>query len=113
MIDAEEYQEHRVAWLWMTGDWPADVIDHRDGNKQRNVWANLRGVTVAVNRQNQRHAQMGSKSGLLGVCANGGKWQAQIGHEGANLYLGLFDTKELAHQAYLSQKRSLHPGCTI
>lgn len=38
-----------------------------------------------------------------------GRWIAQIQTNGARKYLGLHDTPELAHAAYLEAKRELHP----
>jgi len=37
--------EHDLAWLFMTGEWPARRVFHLDGNKRNNVWANLRQET--------------------------------------------------------------------
>jgi hypothetical protein len=113
MLDGEEHQAHRLAWLYMTGAEPAAEVDHIDGIKKNNVWTNLRDVPRQINSQNQRGPCRDSRAGLLGVCAKREKWQAQIGHEGTTRYLGVYATKEAAHNAYIAAKRSLHVGCTI
>lgn len=106
---------HRLAWLYMMGQWPADEIDHINGRRSDNRWANLRDVSKRNNLENQRRAQAGNKSGLLGVDyrANLGKWTAQIQVNGKKRHLGTFDTPELAHAAYTEAKRELHAGSTL
>jgi len=108
-------QAHRLAWLYMTGEWPTGEVDHIDGVPTNNRWANLRDVTRPINMQNRRRAYANNKSGFLGVDyrPNLGKWAAQIGVNGAKIYLGLFDSPESAHDAYVSAKRKYHEGNTL
>lgn len=107
---------HRLAWLYVTGDWPKWQIDHINGVRSDNRWANLRDVPPYVNQGNQRVAHAKNKSsGLLGVTWNArkNKWAAQISATGKQIHIGLFDRPEDAHAAYLDAKRRLHEGCTI
>jgi hypothetical protein len=109
-IDANPYLAHRLAWLYMTGEMPGMDIDHIDRNKANNRWANLRLATNSENHENRFEPQKNNKSGLLGVCLHkaAGRWVAQIKKDGRRIYLGLHDTPELAHQAYLEAKARLH-----
>ena len=109
------YSAHRLAWLYVYGIHPSGAIDHINGNRSDNRIANLRDVTLSVNQQNQRAAQKHNSTGLLGVTFNKarGRFQAQIGLGKDRRYLGLFDTAEAAHAAYVTAKRALHEGCTI
>lgn len=111
----KRYMAHRLAWLVMTGVWPDGDIDHIDGNPANNQWANLRDVGHMVNLENQRHAQRGSRSGILGATYQPArnKWQARICIQKKQYHLGHFDSAELAHAAYLQAKRQHHAGCTI
>lgn len=106
---------HRLAWFYMTGEWPKGHIDHLDGNRGRNVWLNLRDVTRKVNQQNMRKATRASNTGMLGASLDRltGKYVARIRHEGKYLNLGRFDTAEEAHAAYVEAKRRLHEGNTL
>lgn len=112
-VDGGLYKSHRLAWLYMTGAWPIGSIDHIDGCRTNNAIANLRDVTKSVNLQNQRKARADNASGLLGVSAHHGRWQARITVDGKRLHIGSYATPELAHAAYITHKRAWHIGCTV
>ena len=79
-VDYSMYRAHRLAWLYMTGEFPPDDVDHINGVRNDNRWVNLRAATRGENMQNQRGPRSNSKSGLLGVSwsKQGKKWIAQI-----------------------------------
>jgi hypothetical protein len=114
-VDYKKHPAHRLAWLCATGQWPAGDIDHINGNRSDNRLANLRDVARSVNLQNQRKATGRNASGLLGVSLHKetGKWAARIQVLGKQKHLGYFNSPELAHEAYLIEKRICHTGCTI
>ncbi len=107
-IDWVLYYAHRLAWLYMTGDWPSDQVDHKDGNPLNNRWDNLRLATQSLNNANAK-LRRDSTSGLKGVTFHKGaqKWCAQIQWHGKRIYLGLFKSKEAAHIAYMEKATSL------
>lgn len=115
MIDYVRYKAHRLAWLVMTGELPINDIDHIDGNKGNNAFANLREVDMAANMQNRRRANKNNKGGLLGATwhKGAGAWRADIVIGRKQKYLGLYPTAEEAHSAYLTAKRELHPFGTL
>ncbi|MCB5411790.1 HNH endonuclease signature motif containing protein [Pseudogemmobacter faecipullorum] len=96
---------HWVIWAMHNGRWPAQEIDHINGNPQDNRIENLREATRSQNSLNTR-ARVGSK----GVCWNKArrKWQVSISINGKNTYLGLFDCKEAARAAYANAARMHH-----
>lgn len=112
-IDGPQYRAHRLAWLYVHGEWPNGDIDHINGCRADNRIANLRIVSNAVNGQNRQGAQRDNKTGFLGVFKCKQRFQAQVKLNGKITHIGTFDTPEQAHQAYLETKRRLHEGCTI
>lgn len=113
LIFNQKYKAHRLAWLYMTGEWPAEETDHKNGVRSDNRWCNLRLADKQLNMQNKRTAQKNNLLGFLGVSKHKKKFQASISFNGAKVYLGVYETPELAHAAYLEAKRQHHPGCTI
>lgn len=115
-IDKDLHMAHRLVWLYIHGVWPNNEIDHKNGNRSDNRLINLRDVTSQVNQENRRApARAETKSMLLGVSwsVRAKRWMAKICVQRKQIYLGLFDTPEAAHSAYIEAKRRLHEGCTI
>lgn len=112
-INRSYHMAHRLAWFYVHGKWPANRIDHINGNRSDNRLQNLRDVSTATNQQNQRTHHRNNKVGLLGVRRGKTSFLAQITKSGRPIHLGCFDTKEEAHAAYIAAKRTMHPGCTI
>lgn len=112
-IERQLYLGHRLAWLYMHGEFPAGDLDHRDGNGRNNRFGNLREATRAQNQQNQRRGQ--GRLRLLGVAFDAGtkRFVARIQVNKRPIHLGRFDTATEAHEAYLKAKREHHPFSTI
>ena len=112
-IDGVKRLAHRLAWLYVYGEWPSGCIDHIDGQTSNNKLLNLRDVDVCINNQNRRRASSQNKSGFLGVETKNNRHRALIEVSGRRRTISWHDTPEEAHAAYLEAKRVLHPGCTI
>lgn len=112
-IAGRNYYAHRLAWLYVHGEWPSAQIDHRFDDRGDNRLSELRPATRGQNAQNQRRAQANNKCGLLGVSESYGRFRSQIQRDEKNKHLGTFDTPELAHAAYLEAKAKLHPFQTL
>lgn len=112
-LDRARYYGHRLAFLYMTGEWPKLMGDHKNGARADNRWDNLRDASRLVNQQNMRGAARGSASGLLGAHKKRDRWTSQIKVRGQLVKLGTFLTPEAAHSAYVCAKRKYHEGCTI
>ena len=115
-VNQGRYMAHRLAWLYMTGAWPVEFIDHVNGVKTDNRWANIRAADKSLNAQNMRAGKRTSGTRLLGVSVHKGRrlgYTANLQIGGKRHFLGSFSSPELAHAAYLDAKRLHHPGCTI
>jgi hypothetical protein len=112
-LDGRKYQQHRLVWLYITGEWPRGEIDHINCVRDDNRISNLRDVEKCINAQNRRSAQKNSATGALGVTKNGNRFAARIIIAGRYRHLGMYGSVELAHAAYVAAKREIHPGGTL
>lgn len=105
-IDSVMHYAHRLAWFYVNGAAPTEVIDHIDGNRDHNAITNLRDVPHLVNCENKTRPQKRNTFKLLGVRhqpkGRKRRYCAEIKRGGKRLYLGSFETPEAAHAAYLS-----------
>jgi poly-beta-hydroxyalkanoate depolymerase len=112
-VDMEKFYVHRLIWVFHNGSLNDLDVDHIDGNRDNNKIDNLRLVNSQKNNQNIRQARKTNALGVLGVSMKFGKFCAQISFNRKVKHLGLFNTVEEAHQAYLEAKRKIHEGCLI
>lgn len=108
-ISGKNYRAHRLAFLFMTGEFPTDMCDHINGIRDDNRWVNLRQATRAENNRN-RAISLANTSGIKGVCWDklAGKWQAQICTNSKNEHLGYFTTLADAELAVQAARIKLH-----
>ena len=94
-IEGQRYLAHRLAWLYVHGNWPSKEIDHINRVRSDNRFCNLREATRALNARN--------KAGL-GYRRKGNRFAAAIRVNRKYLYLGTFDTEGQARSAYLAAR---------
>lgn len=105
-IDGCIVEAHRLAWLYVTGEWPT-LIDHADGNRGNNAWANLRLATSRQNNANKKR-NVNNRSGFKGVRFRHGRYEARITDLAGGLrQIGAYATAEEAHAAYAAEARRL------
>lgn len=99
-VKGKQYYSHRLAWLYMTGRWPADQIDHKNEVRDDNRFENLREANNSQNNQRSK-ARLDSKTKVLGVSwhKKAKKYVAQIRNCNQTIYLGLYTTIEMASAA--------------
>lgn len=103
-------KEHRVIWLWVHGCWPLGDIDHINGERDDNRIINLRDVPTSINLENQHKPRRTAPYVGVSWHRRHRKWQANIRCNGQQFYLGLFETAEMARDAYLAAKAIHHPS---
>ena len=106
-INRKIYRAHRLAWLYMTGEFPPTQIDHIDGNGLNNSFSNLR---IATRKQNLANAKMKgcSRVGAKGVRKRGNSYQAYIRKGGKQVYLGSSKLLDEASALYERAAQELH-----
>lgn len=102
---------HRVIYKFVTGNEPDGVIDHIDGDRRNNRWANLRCVTPAVNARN-RARNSRTTAIAHGVRWHQGGYEASIKHNKQQIYIGRFPAAEQAVEARRAVELSMghHPN---
>lgn len=102
MIDRTFYQQHRLAWLYVYGEWPKEQVDHINRVKTDNRICNLRAVYGFENAQNAM-TRSHNTSGYKGVhlVRTTGRWRAQLRVNGRRIDLGTYDNPEKASAAYI------------
>lgn len=99
-VEYKEQLAHRLAWLYMTGEFPNGKVDHKNTVGTDNRWGNLRLATTQQNAFNQA-MKAGNKAGYKGVCKSSSKkWKASIKVSGKSEHIGTFSSPELAAEAY-------------
>ena len=100
-IDYTHYKASRLAWLYVTCEWPAAGIDHVNLDRADDRFCNLRHATQSENMANTR-AYANNSSGFKGVHWDPArsKWRAQIKANGERIHLGSFHIQEDAAAAY-------------
>lgn len=106
-IGGRKYSTHRLAWLYMTGQWPMGEIDHINCNPLDNRFANLREADRFGNTRNTKKRR-DNTSGFKGVGFKDGRWVARIWIGGKRKHIGYFGSAEDAHIAYVAAADKYH-----
>lgn len=88
------YSSHRLAWIYVYGEWPKGQIDHINHIRNDNRIDNLRDVSASENSMN-RLISNANTSGCIGVCwdKEKTKWEARIKTSGKQKHIGYFKNK--------------------
>lgn len=109
-INRVTYLSHRLAWLYVYGKFPDNVINHKNGIRGDNRISNLEDVTYRVNSSN-----MYTNNSTIGVCYrplinSTNPWEAYIYKGDKRIYLGYHKTEELGGIAYAEALEKINKG---
>ncbi len=100
-IDNKSYLQHRLAYFYMTGEWP-EVVDHIDHDRANNSWSNLRGVSYTENNRNKS----GNETVGINKMSNG-KYRARMMLDYKEIHIGVFDTENEAILALQEARKGI------
>ena len=108
-VDGKSYKVSRIIWMYATGCWPTDQIDHRNGVRHDNCLANLREGGQTEQNQNQHVARSDSHTKEQGVGKHGSGFRARIVIGDERYIIGQYATRSEASEAYQLVKAVYHP----
>jgi hypothetical protein len=108
-INKTFYLSHRLAWFYVYGEWPNNLIDHINGEKDDNRIANLRQANAAENARNTG-LRSTNTSGVKGVgwVKRRKKFQAQLRTPEGPVNLGMFGDLRQAEEAVNAAREQMH-----
>lgn len=109
-IDGQSYKASRLAYLYMTGEWPEEEMDHIDRDPGNDKWVNLKPASRFENTSNRR-MRSDNTSGVIGVFWNAqrSKWQVQVD----KVHIGLFDDLQEATIARDAAAMQMHRSFAV
>ncbi len=109
MIDYKNYYAHRLAWLYVYGEFPEKQIDHLNHNKLDNCIGNLANADHCSNAKN-RPLQSNNKTGYHGISETKRGYRARImvNQVEIPLYHGKSEAKAIAARKEAEIKYGFH-----
>lgn len=108
MVDKKNYPAHRLAFIWMLGEMPANDVDHINRVRADNRWSNLRPATRRENNLNSG-VRSNNTSGYKNVshCSRTGKFTVSFRVGGKTRFFGRFKTAEAANREAIRLRKIL------
>jgi hypothetical protein len=108
-LDGRRYLAHRLAWLYVHGEWPPEWIDHKNRVVDDNRIANLRLASPTDNAGNRVKQSFNRlPKGVTVYSTKYGTYiKASVQHANVRHNLGHFDSIDAAAAAYAAKAREL------
>lgn len=103
----KSYVLNRLIWVIHYGKWPTYQVDHKDRDPSHNWITNLRDIPGKLNALN-KGTYRSNTLGVKGVSTEGNRFRCSITINSKKKHIGMFDTAEEAHAAYLEAKEKYH-----
>lgn len=81
IIARKSHKAHRLAWLYVNGEWPVGRLDHEDNCQSNNRWDNIRLATHSQNMSN-RKLNKNNSVGHKGIVVRGSIFKVYINKNG-------------------------------
>ena len=109
-VQGKSYRAHRLAWLYVYGQFPSMDLDHINGDRKDNRIENLRELPNRLNQQNRKNPNPNNTSGYKGVgwSKKLSKWRVKIVKDYKTIHLGYFDNIDEAVMAYANGAAKYH-----
>ena len=108
-IDKGLYLAHRLVWLYMTGKWPAEQLDHRNHARSDNRFRNLRECSQLENAANMSlHKDSVVLYKGVSFDPRRGTYSARICKDSIRVHIGTFSTAIEAAAAYDAVSEKYH-----
>jgi hypothetical protein len=100
------HKAHRLAWFYVHGEWPAEQVDHANGNRDDNRISNLREASFSQNQANARK-RVTSENPYKGVSfhRHSRLWVARVTRNRRVVFCAYFPTPEEARDAYVENAK--------
>ena len=108
-VDGGFYRASRLAWLYVTGEWPEHQVDHQNVNPGDDRWENLREASQSNNKRNNKQYKNNS-TGYKCVTWDSDRlcYTVRVTANGKRLRLGRYPTAEEAYAAYVDKLPEIH-----
>lgn len=106
-VDSQRIKRSYLVFLFSTGEWPSEQIDHINGNSLDDRRGNIRLATPTQNAWNHKTRKKLSSTPMGVRELKSGRFQARIAVHKRQLVIGTFDSVDEASNEYQKKRKEL------